>query len=223
MKTMKSMMIAALLFSAGMNVNAQDYYETKNNVSVSVGYLSNSQIFDAFSDIGSVMGGVIASAVPTGGTFVEHTSYDNKTVYPSISAEYTRHLSKVISVGGIAAFNGSKSDMFCNWRDPSGNTTKREVGSANKIFISVLPAVKFDWLRKKHFGMYSKLGVGATFWSEKQKVNEGNKEVDSDSGVLFSFQASLVGAEAGGKNFRGFVELGVGEQGIFSAGLRYKF
>lgn len=224
---MKSMMIAAaLLCGASVNVNAQSYgyYDTKNDVSVSVGYLSNSQLFDAFSDMGSVMGGVIGTALPSGGQYVGYTTYDNKTVFPSISAEYFRHLNKIISVGGIAAFNGSKSDMFCNWKATgSDNTTKKEVGSGSKFFISVLPAVKFDWLRKKSFGMYSKLAVGATFWSERQKVNEGDKKVASDSGVFFAFQASLVGAEIGSENFRAFVELGVGEQGMASMGLRYKF
>lgn len=226
-KTIKSMMIAvALLCGASMNVNAQSYgyYDTKNDVSVSVGYFSNSQIFDAFSDIGSVMGEVLGSGLLSGGQFVGTTSYDNKTVYPAISAEYTRHLNKIISVGVIGAFNGSKSDMFCNWKDnTTGTTTKKEVGTANKFFISVLPTVKFDWLRKKNFGMYSKLAVGATFWSERQKVNEGNKEVAKDNGVFFAFQASLVGAEIGAENLRAFVELGVGEQGMASMGLRYKF
>ena len=37
-----------------------------------------------------------------------------------------------------------------------------------------------------------------------------------------AFQASLVGVEFGGK-LRGFVEAGVGEQGIVLAGLKYKF
>jgi hypothetical protein len=36
------------------------------------------------------------------------------------------------------------------------------------------------------------------------------------------FQASLIGAEFG-KQFRGFAELGVGEQGFLLAGISYKF
>lgn len=38
----------------------------------------------------------------------------------------------------------------------------------------------------------------------------------------FMFQLSVLGAEFGGK-FRGFAELGVGDQGILQAGIRYKF
>lgn len=40
--------------------------------------------------------------------------------------------------------------------------------------------------------------------------------------VAVGWQASLVGAEFGNA-FRGFLELGCGEQGILVAGLRYKF
>jgi hypothetical protein len=36
------------------------------------------------------------------------------------------------------------------------------------------------------------------------------------------FQVSALGVEFGGK-FRGFAELGVGDQGILQAGIRYKF
>ena len=63
--------------------------------------------------------------------------------------------------------------------------------------------------------MYSKAAVGVTFMSDS-----GTK--DSDSKVVFNWQASLIGMEFGGA-FRGFVELGMGEQGIILGGLRYKF
>ena len=36
------------------------------------------------------------------------------------------------------------------------------------------------------------------------------------------FQLSVLGAEFGGK-FRGFAELGIGDQGLLQAGIRYKF
>ena len=41
--------------------------------------------------------------------------------------------------------------------------------------------------------------------------------------TAFMFQATALGAEFGGEQFRGFVELGVGEKGLLCAGLRYKF
>lgn len=41
--------------------------------------------------------------------------------------------------------------------------------------------------------------------------------------VSFMFQATALGAEFGGEQFRGFVEAGFGEKGVLCAGLRYKF
>ena len=43
-----------------------------------------------------------------------------------------------------------------------------------------------------------------------------------DNGTYFMFQLSCIGAEFG-KQFRGFAEAGIGEQGFQLAGIRYKF
>ncbi|MBQ3753757.1 MAG: hypothetical protein II864_09470 [Prevotella sp.] len=85
-----------------------------------------------------------------------------------------------------------------------------------------MPAVKFDWLRKKYFGMYSKLAAGATLRQEKYDSNNGSNDYD-DSAVHFNWHVSLIGIEAGSPAIRGFAELGIGEQGILQAGVRYKF
>ena len=49
----------------------------------------------------------------------------------------------------------------------------------------------------------------------------GEKNITND--VFFNFQASLIGVEVGNQQVRGFAEVGVGEQGIFLGGVRYKF
>ncbi len=86
-------------------------------------------------------------------------------------------------------------------------------------------AVKFDWLRKKNFGLYSKVAAGLTYAHEKQTTTwkGDNTEVYSDNKVRFNFHASLLGAEAGSQKVRAFAEVGMGEQGIGVLGLRYKF
>ena len=90
--------------------------------------------------------------------------------------------------------------------------------------------MKFDWVRKKNFGIYSKIGLGATYMYEKEvQKNDGSgqdiddKVVHSKGKWMANFQASLLGIEAGTEKIRGFAELGAGEQGIILAGLRYKF
>jgi hypothetical protein len=234
----KSMMIAAALLCGTVN-NAQaqsnNYYETEDEVAISFGAGTNSQIFSAFSNLFGVMCEALITSVATAGTHTGHTSYDNEKYIPPISVEYFHHLNKTVSIGGIGCFNGYTSDMFFNWQQNSGDGTatlksKDKIGSAKKYYATLMPAVKFDWVRTKNFGVYSKVGIGLTYMYEKeiQKKDDtgkdiGDKKIHSESRFMGNFQASLLGIEAGSQKIRGFAELGCGEQGILLAGLRYKF
>ena len=91
------------------------------------------------------------------------------------------------------------------------------------VAVAMMPAAKFNWLRMKNFGMYSKLAAGLTFASKKEDYSKGNTPNQSESKVGFNFQVSAIGFEAGSENIRAFAELGVGEQGIILAGVRAKF
>lgn len=233
MKTLKSMMIAAIILcGTSMSAQAQnsDYYQTKDEVAISIGGPSNSQIINAFSELFGVMGSAIITSVATGGHYTGYTTYENEKNIPAISAEYFHHINKTVSIGGIVGFNGTFSDMYCTFQRNigDGNATiesKEKVGSAKKYFITVMPAVKFDWLRQKNVGLYSKVAFGLTYMYEQEKQDNeaGEKELNSDSKIMGNFQASLLGVEVGSEKFRGFAELGVGEQGIFVVGCRYKF
>ena len=57
-------------------------------------------------------------------------------------------------------------------------------------------------------------------YDENGKKN-GNNAVSND--LLFNYQASLIGVEAGSAHLRAFAELGIGEQGIVLGGVRFKF
>ena len=230
---MKSMMFAAIIL-CGTSLTAQaqndDFYETKDEVAVSIGAGTNSQIFNAFSELFGIMGTALITSVGTGGQYTGYTTYDNEKNIPPISVEYFHHMNKTISIGGIAAFNGSFSDMYCTWQKNNGDgsaniKSKEKVGTAKTYFITVMPAVKFDWLRKKNYGLYSKVAVGVTYRCEKEKQDnkDGEKELNKDTGFMGNFQATLLGIEAGSQKIRGFAEFGAGEQGILQAGVRYKF
>ena len=86
--------------------------------------------------------------------------------------------------------------------------------------------MKLDWLRKHNWGMYTKLAAGVTYAHVTDQDYEDGKKTDekiTSKDLLFNFQASLIGVEAGNQHVRGFAEFGVGEQGIALVGLRYKF
>lgn len=117
-----------------------------------------------------------------------------------VSAEYFFRPIPKLGVGAIVAVGG------CDWSDN---------GEATSTFYTFLPAVKYNWLNKTHFSMYSKLGIGLTIGSDS-----GIK--DSETSSTVNWQVSIMGMEYGSA-FRGFLEFGMGEQGIILAGLRYKF
>ena len=191
-------MVAVAMMTA-TGALAQDYdYETKHEVAVSIGLFSNSQIIDAFENLsGAIFGAKLE---------------DEQFIGP-LSAEYFYHANKWLSLGGIFVYGHNKQNAM------SGND---KIGESKNSYYTLMPAVKFDWLRKKHFGMYSKVAIGATLRSEKYDSNNDSRDYD-DSAVHLNWQLSFVGIEAGSPTIRGFAEFGTGEQGIIQAGVRYKF
>ncbi len=168
-------------------------------MAISYGIDSNSQIIDAFENIGGALVGA---------------KFENESFTGPISAEYFYHVKNWLGVGGIFAYGQNKQDVYL---------LGDKDGVIKNTYLTLMPAVKFDWLRKKYFGMYSKLAFGATLRNEKYDSDKASSKDDSDSEVHVNWQASLLGIEAGGPTLRGFLELGTGEQGIVLAGVRYKF
>ena len=177
-----------------VNVNAQD--ELKHEVGVFYG-------LGSASDILSTLTSAFAAAAG-----------DQSSWWGPIGVEYYYHLTPVVGLGAVAEY------AKCKAMDD-----KVKVVGLNETFITVMPSVKFNWLRKKHFGMYSGLSAGVMLLSMSvdDKVKASNPDAKDETLTRFMFQATALGAEFGGEQFRGFVEAGFGEKGMLCAGLRYKF
>ena len=197
-------LLAALAICAFVSVPAQAQDEdTRHEVAVSYGGIPNSIWIDAYTDIIPAMFG---------------EKHETKHRIGPIGLEYYYHTSPLIGVGAVAVFATSKQD--CLYHDI-------QTSAITKSFFSFMPSAKFNWLRKKNWGLYSKVAAGASYayftdedYDDNGKKN-GDKTISKD--LLFNFQASLIGVEAGSAHVRAFAEFGVGEQGIAFGGLRYKF
>ena len=189
----KIFVMAVAAMMATLSVNAQDY---KHEVGVFYGFESASNVFS-----------IVTSAISA-------AAGDQSSFWGPVGVEYYYNVSPVVGLGAVAAYAGCKAE--------DDKTHKEDL---TESFITVMPSVKFNWLRKKHFGMYSALSAGAMFASVK--CNDNAKASDpnakDETVTVFMFQATALGAEFGGEQFRGFVEAGVGEKGVLCAGLRYKF
>ena len=239
--TTKINTLFAAIVIAGMSVNANaqsnEYYNTRHEFGIAVGTGATSEIVSGIADFTSIGLEAAISTVITGGlgtayytygdeSYTAYYTYGDESYIPTISAEYFYHVNKYVGLGGFVAFNGVSRDMYFTWKDNVNNSTHKELsGKAKRQNVSIIPAAKFDWLRMKYFGLYSKVGVGITIMHETQKDDKSGGTDYSDTTVIPNIQASLLGVEGGSETFRCFVEGGFGEQGILSAsaGLRYKF
>ena len=189
----KILVMVAVAMMTALSVNAQSF---KHEVGVFYGFESASNVFS-----------LVTSAISA-------AAGDQSSFWGPVGVEYYYNVSPVVGLGAVAAYAGCKAE--------DDKTHKEDL---TESFITVMPSVKFNWLRKKNFGMYSAFSAGAMFASVK--CNDNAKAADpnakDETVTVFMFQATALGAEFGGEQFRGFVEAGVGEKGVLCAGLRYKF
>lgn len=143
------------------------------------------------------------------GTFTDMSSSYLKGIFSgkqtnyigAFGAEYFhRPNAGALGVGLVGTFS------TCKWNDSDKARTK---------YISIMPAVKYNWMNREHISLYSKVALGVLIGMENIDSQDKTK-------AAFAWQASVLGAEFGSA-FRGFLELGFGEQGLVVAGLRYKF
>lgn len=193
------LMVAVALMTA-MNVNAQNE-NLHHEVSLSYGVGSIAQFGDGLGE------GI--------GLIFSDKEYDDGFILGPITAEYFYHFNNPrLAVGGSLSYSKWDSDVL-------NRKSHEKVGECNRNFFSVMPSVKYYWVNKNQFGLYSKAAGGVGILTNKSKDFETMKD-KKETSAYFMFQASLIGAEFGGK-VRGFVELGVGDQGFLQAGIRYKF
>lgn len=201
----KVLLLVVALTMATVSVKAQEEdYDLRHEVSISYGALSCSQILDAFRAVYDMWAGA---------------QLDGRTsIVGPISAEYYYHIEDWFAVGGIVAFGRTSQDIF--YYDEVGGG---KIGKDYNTYYTVMPSVKFNWFRREHFGLYSKVAAGVTIRNMKAVSLDPRWQTYNETLTHFNFQATAIGAEFGGVNFRGFVELGMGEQGVALAGLRWRF
>ena len=198
-------LLAALAISTLLSipVQAQDEMDTRHEVGISYGTIPNTKWFDVYTDI-----------IPS----IFGETRKTKNYVGPIGLEYYYHTSSLIGVGAVAVF--ASNDMDSYYENVQSSHITRN-------YFSFMPSVKFNWLRKNHWGLYSKLAAGVTYayFNDEDYDENGKKTGDKSTAkdLLFNFQASLIGVEAGGQHLRGFAEFGIGEQGVALAGIRYKF
>ena len=160
----------------------------------------------------------------------EQAFYENDRNFGPLSLEYFYRISRWISVGGVFTYINRQKDIV---------QEKIQIGDFTERYYALMPSIKFNWVRSKHFGLYSKLVAGPCLHTKTDKVDSSTMIIScgpdysrttfidhcdeyTDRKVGLIGQVTPLGIEAGGR-LRAFGELGVGIQGVFNAGLRYQF
>ena len=195
MKKLVATLLALAVVFAGYAKNDKD----KNEFTITYGQLTVPQFAYVF-------GGVLGAAFTLG-----HFTFDNAHLFGAAGIEYVHYVNNWLGFGGMVLCDYMTADAY----SVASDGTKTPNGRFDLGFVSAMPVVKFAWFNRPHVGLYSKLGVGAGL----------SFDDDSSFGenITWSGQITPIGVDFGGESFRGFVEAGVGMQGIVSGGVRWLF
>ena len=182
------------------------YYTYPNEIALNYGVGSAQTFVNLFSSIFVAIPSAIAGM-----------ELDKVRSTGTIGVSYQRSLGKVVSVG--AAFN------YIRTFSTSHNKTDAAITSQYTMdWYTLMATARFYWFKKRVVAMYSKIGVGATLTGSSYIKNNGTELEKGDYTFQWvkipAFQLSGVCVEFGGR-FRGFVELGIGMEGILNAGIKY--
>ncbi len=204
MKKIIFAVLALCFLQAVPKAQAQPYYKEYAPNEISVGY--------GVSLLGSAFSSVVSKA-----GFISSLSDDedvlivrNSGTRGWINLGYAHQLNRVVSVGGALGFYNAGVKM----------TDQTGTADLSLDVFTLMGTGKFDWFRTRSdiFGMYSKVGLGVMMLGAKTVEDDAPYETH----FLPTFHASLIGMEVG-RGFSGFMELGVGMQGIFQFGIRARF
>ena len=194
--------VALLIISCFVCLARTD--ESRHEIYVSYGYLTLPQAVDLIGAVwGEVLGGLyvgIADAMTPGSA--EYPKRIDNGGTGGFSLQYLYSLNRTIKLGGTVCYESTWGE----WSNGGGYIVH---------YPAILATSKFMWFNHEHFGMYSKLSLGLMLLLDGKN---GDKPIP-----MFAGQASAVCMEFGGKTLRGFLETGLGNQGLFNFGMKFSF
>ena len=140
----------------------------------------------------------------------------------AIYATYTRRLTKVIGIGATYCFDPR---VYTYYEKPS--TKDGLICRLGESSHTLMFHLKINWLNTKYVNLYSKVGQGIMAWGYNLKEYQPDVfEVDMPSNkftdrIDYAYQIVPIGVEVGTKRCAGFIQCGLGMEGVISIGFRY--
>lgn len=120
-------------------------------------------------------------------------------------------------------FFGSYAYQFTRWLQTGVSVSytrywrSKPGGQESETYATLIPSVRFLWLNREVVRLYSGFGIGVNWACEKDSSLSRK-----DYSVLPGGQCTFIGICVGKKLF-GFSEWGIGNLGILSSGIGYRF
>ena len=138
----------------------------------------------------------------------------------AIYATYTRRLNKVIGIGLTFCYDPIRLAY-------SGNVSGQNalICKVSENSFAIIPHLKINWLNTKYVNLYSKVATlgfhYVTYRQEEYHPDLYEVNPPELNLILDGYQVTPIGIEIGTKQFAGFMQIGVGMEGIISIGFRY--
>lgn len=132
--------------------------------------------------------------------------YSPRKTSGGITAAYYYRATYALWVGVAFTYTGLYGDIF-------DTRTGRKVSSNDMATISVAPALRLQWLNRPMVRCYSALAIGPAV---------DITAIDDRRETYLGLSGTIAGVSVG-RRLYGFAEVGAGMQGIFSAGIGYRF
>ena len=148
----------------------------------------------------------------------DHFSFTHDRI-GTIYTSYTRKVSKRIGIGVTVCYD----PVRLTYSDGAGTLP---ICKVKEDCVSIMPHIKWYWRKEKNYSFYSKIAgfLGYCFLNYRQEeyqpdIYEVQPPKDSFAPAL---HCTFFGVDFKKGIFNGFMQLGLGNEGLFSFGLRYE-
>lgn len=138
--------------------------------------------------------------------------FEQEKFLGSLTLAFRTKINPVLSFTGSVAVTSFRGVWFTQQ-----NAARRDMSNT---LTSAMIGLKYFWLDKDMFQIYSRGDVGATFASSRRTLADGSSTTDKTNS--FALNISPIGFQYG-YSFAVFAELSVGSFGYITAGVAYRW
>ncbi|MBP6323703.1 MAG: hypothetical protein KA322_01595 [Chitinophagales bacterium] len=189
------------LFSVSYSKEKDSTYK-KNELNVFVGFFSWEQSL-----------GIIGEGLFDFNSFID-TGYQvrPKVIHP-IGISYKYYFSKKVCIKSSVSY--ARTRKLYSFTNPTSNYLRTD------NIYSIMVGAEWHYFNKRLVSLYSGLEIGGFIWNTSV-LNSENEKDRSTQGYL-AFQINALGIRIGNQKIGGFVEIGLGNNGLVNTGLSVKF